>query len=267
MNGLVIGQFVPGHGPLYRLDPRTKILVTLAYVFLLVFANHPWTYVWSGIFLAAVLYASGQKASLYWKGLKPVFWLILFTVFLQVFFTGGQPVLWQWSFLKVTGPGLVNAFEVVLRFTMIVLMSTTLTLTTAPTQIAGALEALLRPLKKIKVPVAELSLMLSIALRFVPLLVNETEKIMKAQKSRGMSLSSGSLIARSKAVVPLLVPLFVGALQRALDLANAMEVRGFQSADQRTRYRQLAFGSLDGTVAALTGLFVLGFGFLWFYQL
>lgn len=260
MNNLVIGQFVPGSGILYKLDPRTKILMTIAYVFLLVFANSWPTYLWSAAFLLMALVLTKQGLGLYWRGIKPILWLILFTVVLQLLFSGGTPVLFAFGPVKVTLPGLINAFYVVVRFVLIVLMSTILTITTPPTAIASAVESLLKPLKVVKVPVAELALMLSIALRFVPLLMGETDKIMKAQKSRGMSLSTGSLIKRAKAVVPLLVPLFVGALQRALDLANAMEVRGFESAEGRTRYRELSYSKADAW--AFGALLVFAFGFI-----
>ncbi|GAO99933.1 energy-coupling factor transporter transmembrane component T family protein [Fructobacillus ficulneus] len=264
MNNLVIGQFIPGKAWLYRVDPRTKILVTVVYVFLLIFASTWPAYLLATVFLLAALVLTGQSLGLYWRGIKPVLWLILFTVCLQLLFTGGTPVLWQWSFIKITVPGIVNSAYVVLRFVLIVLMSTALTLTTAPTSIASAIEALLKPLKWVKVPVAELALMLSIALRFVPLLMVETDKVMKAQKSRGMSLSTGSLLKRSKAVLPLLIPLFIGALQRALDLANAMEVRGFENADQRTRYRVLHFTKDDLIVLVATSTYIILFIFLLF---
>lgn len=259
MNNLIIGQFVPGSGILYRMDPRTKILMTIVYVFLLVFANSWVTYLWSAIFLVAALLLTKQGLGLYWRGIKPILWLILFTVVLQLLFSGGTPVLFQWGAIKVTEPGLINAIYVIVRFVLIVLMSTILTITTPPTAIASAIESLLKPLKAIKVPVAELALMLSIALRFVPLLMGETDKIMKAQKSRGMSLSTGSLMKRAKAVIPLLVPLFVGALQRALDLANAMEVRGFESAEGRTRYRELSYGRDDTLAFVAIAVFAIGF--------
>ncbi|MCK8617719.1 energy-coupling factor transporter transmembrane protein EcfT [Fructobacillus sp. M158] len=262
MNNLVIGQYVPGDGLLYRLDPRTKILMTIVYVFLLVFANDWQSYLWSAAFLLAALLLTRQGLGLYWRGIKPILWLILFTVVLQLLFSGGTPVLFTFGPVKVTTPGLINAVYVVVRFVLIVLMSTILTITTAPTAIASAIESLLKPLMFFRVPVAELALMLSIALRFVPLLMAETDKIMKAQKSRGMSLSTGSLIKRAKAVVPLLVPLFVGALQRALDLANAMELRGFESAEGRTRYRELSYGRDDTLAFFATLIFAIGFVWL-----
>lgn len=167
----------------------------------------------------------------------------------------------------MTIPGIINAIYVMIRFVLIILMSTILTLTTPPTSIANALESLLKPLKKIHVPVAELSLMLSIALRFVPLLMDETQKIMNAQKSRGMSFSTGGPIKRAKAIVPLLIPLFVGALQRALDLANAMEVRGFQDATQRTKYRVLSYGSNDRSAfIGLIGFTIIFIGIKFFIK-
>ncbi|MDF7627464.1 energy-coupling factor transporter transmembrane component T [Lactobacillaceae bacterium L1_55_11] len=262
MNKIVIGRYLPGDGWVYRLDPRTKILITFIYVLALVFTNNWVPYVWATAFLILVLALTKQPLALYWSGLKPILWLIIFTVVLQIFFTPGSPVLWHWGFLRVTTPGVVNAVYVVIRFVLIILMSTVLTLTTPPTSIATALESLLGPLKKVRVPVAELALMLSIALRFVPLLLDETQKIMNAQKSRGMSFSSGGPIKRAKAVIPMLVPLFVGALQRALDLANAMEVRGFQDANQRTHYRVLKYGHEDYQAAAVTAVFVVVFALL-----
>lgn len=264
MNNLVIGQFVPGDGFLYKIDPRTKIMVTIGYVFVLVFAQNWVTYAWSAAFLGLALLLTKQGLGLYWRGLKPILWLIMFTVILQLAFSGGTPVLFQLGFIKVTQPGLINGIYVVVRFVLIVLMSTILTITTPPTSIASAIESLLKPLKAVKVPVAELALMLSIALRFVPLLMGETDKIMKAQKSRGMSMSTGSLMKRAKAVVPLLVPLFVGALQRAFDLANAMEVRGFETAEGRTRYRELAYTRNDTLVLVSSLAFLVVFIILLF---
>ncbi|CAH1855865.1 energy-coupling factor transporter transmembrane component T family protein [Convivina intestini] len=262
MNSIVIGRYLPGNSWIHRLDPRTKIILTFVYIMILLFANSWGTYLVASIFLVGVIYLTKQPLNLYWQGIKPILWLILFTVILQIFFTGGQPVLWQWQFIKVTQPGFINAIYVVIRFVLIILMSTIMTLTTPPTSIASALESLLGPLKKLRVPVAELALMLSIALRFVPLLMDETQKIMNAQKSRGMSFSTGGPIKRAKAVVPLLVPLFVGALQRALDLANAMEVRGFKDADHRTRYRVLAYHRADYVSGLVMVLFIIVFSLI-----
>lgn len=245
MNNIMIGRFVPGESLIHRLDPRTKMIGTFIYIFVMLWANNWQTYLWSAVFVVGLIKFTGQPFKLYWDGLKPIFWLILFTVILQLLFTPGSPVLWHLGPLSVTVPGVVNAIYVMVRFVLIILMSTILTLTTPPTSIANAIESLLGPLKKIKVPVAELALMLSIALRFVPLLMDETQKIMNAQKSRGMSFSTGGPIKRAKAIIPLLIPLFVGALQRALDLANAMEVRGFKDAVQRTRYRILHYERND----------------------
>jgi energy-coupling factor transport system permease protein len=249
MNNVVIGRYVPGNSWVHRLDPRTKVLATFGFIVALLFANSWIGYGLGILYVGLAVALTRQPLRLYWDGLKPILFLIIFTVFLQIFFTGGTPVLWEWGWLKVTQPGLANAALIVCRFVLIILMSTILTLTTPPTSIANALEDLLKPLNKIHVPVAELALMLSIALRFVPLLMDETHKIMNAQRSRGMSFSSGGPIKRARAIVPLLVPLFVGALQRAIDLAEAMEVRGFVNATERTKYRVLRYGRQDMWVA------------------
>lgn len=256
MNNIMIGRFVPGDSFIHRLDPRTKLIGTLVYILVLLWANSWATYAWAAIFVFGLIRLTGQPFKLYWDGLKPIFWLILFTVILQLIFTPGTPILYQLGPVKITTPGLLNAVYVMIRFVLIILMSTILTLTTPPTSIANALEMLLGPLKKLRVPVAELALMLSIALRFVPLLMDETQKIMNAQKSRGMSFSTGGPIKRAKAIIPLLIPLFVGALQRALDLANAMEVRGFKDAVQRTKYRVLLYGRNDKLAFIGLGVFV-----------
>ncbi|WP_367300517.1 energy-coupling factor transporter transmembrane component T family protein [Leuconostoc carnosum] len=256
MNNIMIGRFIPGDSWVHRLDPRTKMIATFIYILVMLWSNSWQTYAWSAAFLILLIKLTQQPFSLYWSGLKPIFWLILFTVFLQILFTPGEPVLFKAGPIIVTLPGIINAGYVIIRFVLIILMSTILTLTTPPTSIANALESLLAPLKKLRVPVAELALMLSIALRFVPLLMDETQKIMNAQKSRGMSFSNGGPIKRAKAIIPLLIPLFVGALQRALDLANAMEVRGFKDATQRTKYRILHYQQVDRIAFLGLGSFV-----------
>ncbi|MGX7051342.1 energy-coupling factor transporter transmembrane component T family protein [Leuconostoc palmae] len=259
MNNIMIGRFIPGESFIHRLDPRTKMIATFVYIFVMLWADSWQTYLWAAIFIFASIKLTSQPLKLYWDGLKPIFCLILFTVVLQLLFTPGTPTLLKIGPLQITTTGVVNAVYVMIRFILIILMSTILTLTTPPTSIANAIESLLKPLKKIRVPVAELALMLSIALRFVPLLMDETQKIMNAQKSRGMSFSSGGPIKRAKAIIPLLIPLFIGALQRALDLANAMEVRGFKDAVQRTKYRVLKYNRVDYFAFGCLGVFTVIF--------
>ncbi|AFS41061.1 MAG: energy-coupling factor transporter transmembrane component T [Leuconostoc gelidum] len=260
MNNIMIGRFVPGNSWVHRLDPRTKMIVTFVYIIVMLWANNWQTYAWTAAFVVALVKLTDQPFKLYWDGLKPIFWLILFTVILQLLFTPGTPILFSVGPFQVTVPGILNAIYVMVRFVLIILMSTILTLTTPPTSIANALESLLSPFKKIGVPVAELALMLAIALRFVPLLMDEMQKIMNAQKSRGMSFSTGGPIKRAKAIIPLLIPLFIGALQRALDLANAMEVRGFKDAVQRTKYRILSYQKIDKVAfTALIGFVIIFF--------
>lgn len=259
MGNIMIGRFVPGKSVVHQLDPRTKIIGTFVFILLMLWANTWSTYLVAAIFVWFTILLTQQPLKMYIDGLKPIFWLLAFTIVLQIFFTGGTPVLLHFGFVKVTLPGVINALFVMFRFVLIILMSTIMTLTTPPTSIANALESLLKPLKSLKVPVAEMALMLSIALRFVPLLMDETQKIMNAQKSRGMSFSTGGPVKRAKAIVPLLIPLFVGALQRALDLANAMEVRGFKDAEHRTKYRILKYKKQDYQAFASLLLFSIIF--------
>lgn len=245
MNNIVIGQFVPGNSIIHRMDARLKIILSFIFIVLMLFTKSVYSYVLAILAVAVVIKLTKQPLKLYLKGIKGIAGLLIFTLILQMIFTPGEPVLFSFAFIKVTYPGVINAGLIFIRFILIILMSTTLTLATSPNDIANGIEDILKPLKIFKVPVAEFALILSIALRFVPLLMMETTKIMNAQKSRGMDFNSGGIIKRAKALIPLLIPLFVGALNRAMDLANAMEVRGFKDAEQRTKYRQLKLAKLD----------------------
>lgn len=198
---------------------------------------------------------SGVSFSFFLKGVRPLIWLILFTVLLQVFFSRGGTVYWQFGPLSLTSSGVINGSYVFCRFVLIIFMSTLLTLTTAPLEIADAMESLMGPLKKIKVPVYEISLMLSIALRFVPTLMDETEKIMNAQRSRGVNFGEGSIVQQIKSVIPLLIPLFVSSFNRAEDLATAMEARGYRGGEGRTKYR-VHFWRLNDTLACVVFAFL-----------
>ncbi len=177
-------------------------------------------------------------------------WLILFTVVLQVLFTGGSTIYFDWGPIIVSQEGLINGVFIFCRFVLIIFMSTLLTLTTMPLSLTDAIEYLLRPLKVIKVPVYEIALMLSIALRFVPTLMDETEKIMNAQRARGVDFGEGNIFQQMKAIVPILIPLFVSSFNRAEELATAMEARGYKGGEGRTKYRKLDWVSRD-TVAML----------------
>ncbi|RLK63821.1 energy-coupling factor transporter transmembrane protein EcfT [Atopobacter sp. AH10] len=257
MNQFIFGRYIKGNSFVHQLDPRTKLLTSFFFIYLVFFANSLASYGLSLAFLALSLILSKIPVGFFLKGLKPMIWLIAFTVLLQLFFTGGEPVYWQWAFLKLTGDGIRQAVFIFFRFLLIILMSTLMTLTTPPLLLADALESLMKPLKKIKVPVHDIALMLSIALRFVPTLMDETQKIMNAQKSRGVDFDEGTMFKRIKAIIPILVPLFVSAFNRADDLAIAMEARGYNGDQERTKYRKLSYQRRDVMVLVAIIAFTL----------
>ena len=193
----------------------------------------------------ALILISKIKLSFFLKGVRPLLWLILFTVLLQIFFTRGGTVYWQWGFLSLTKFGLLNGAYIFMRFVLIIFMSTLLTLTTPPLSLADAIESILKPLKVSHFPVYEVALMLSIALRFVPTLMDETTKIMNAQRARGVDFGEGSLLQQMKSIIPILIPLFVSSFNRADDLATAMEARGYQGGEGRSKYRVLKWQTRD----------------------
>src|SRR5690625_1667811 len=223
MDKLILGQYVPGDSYIHQLDPRTKLIASMWFIVLIFMASSWWTYL---ILVGLVLVAakiSEIPLSYYINGLKPLAFLILITVFFQLIFAQGDTVLIEFGWLTITLEGIINAILIILRFVMIVMMSTILTLTTTPLEIADGIEALLKPLKRLKVPVQEIALILSIALRFVPTLMQETEKIMNAQKERGVSFDEGNLFERMKKIVHLLIPLFISSINRQDQLAVPMK--------------------------------------------
>lgn len=260
MDKLIFGRYIPGNSWIHRLDPRSKLLSTIFFIFIIFLANNWQTYALLFVFVLAAVYLSEIKFSFFINGIKPMIWLILFTVLLQVLFTGGGEVYFQWGILMITSQGLLNGLFIFCRFVLIIFMSTLLTLTTMPLSLTDALEYLLRPLRLVKVPVYEIALMLSIALRFVPTLMDETEKIMNAQRARGVDFGEGNVFQQMKAIVPLLIPLFVSSFNRAEDLATAMESRGYSGGEGRTKYRKLDWRGADTLVmvafAALTAALI-----------
>ena len=254
MSKIIIGRYIPGNSVVYRMDPRSKIIGTFLFVFLMFLANNWLTYTLLIIFTLVAIGATKLKPKLFWNGVKPVIWLILFTSVLQMFFTTGGHTYWRWGFLKVTQVGLENAIYLFLRFVMIICVSTVLTLTTPSLQIADALQWIMKPLKIIRVPVDQLALVMAIALRFVPTLMDQTVKIMNAQRARGIDFSSGSLLKRIKNIIPILIPLFITSMTTALDLATAMEARGYQENKPRSHYRILSWTKAD---LILLGYFLL----------
>ncbi len=245
MSKILIGRYLPGDSVVYKMDPRGKLIATFLFIAIIFLANNWQTYLIASLFSLVAVLATKLKLKVFWDGVKPLIWLILATSVLQLFFTSGGKVYWQWGVFVISSFGLVNAGFIFLRFVMVILISTVLTLTTMPLEIADGMEALLKPLKFIKVPVGEIALVMSIALRFVPTLMDETIKIMNAQRARGVDFNEGGLLNRAKAFIPLLIPLFINSLTTALDLATAMESRGYRGSDNRTRYRVLRWSRYD----------------------
>mgnify|MGYP003429008983 FL=1 len=255
MEKMIFGRYIPGDSLVHRLDSRSKLLFVFAFIIIVFLANNAITYGLLIAFTLAVILMSRIRLYFLINGLKPVIILMVFTFLLHVLFTREGDIIFELGFLKVYEEGLKQGIFISIRFLVLVFMTSILTLTTSPISITDGIETLLNPLKKVKLPVHELALMMSISLRFIPTLMDETDKIMKAQMARGSDLSAGPLKDRVKAIVPLLVPLFVSAFKRAEDLATAMEVRGYRGGEGRTRYRQLKWDV--GDTFALLSLVVM----------
>ncbi len=250
MSKIIIGRYLPGTTFVYRVDPRAKLLTTFYFIIMIFLANNWQTYLIMTLFTFLCVILSDIKLSVFLNGVKPLIWLILFTVLLQILFTRGGETYLVLGPISITSFGVINGAFIFMRFVLIIFISTLLTLTTMPLSLTDAIEKLLGPLKRFKVPVHEIALMLSIALRFVPTLMDEASKIMNAQRARGVEFGEGNIVKQMKAVTPILVPLFVSSFNRADELANAMEARGYQGGEGRTKYRELDW-QLRDTVAML----------------
>ncbi len=258
MNSMILGRYIPGDSFIHRLDPRTKLLATFYYIAIVFLANNWQSYLFIAAVTLAIIPFAKVSLRFFLKGLTPVLFLLVFTVLIQIFFTTGGHVYWQWGWLSVTRLGLINAGFVFIRLVLIIFMSTLLTLTTPSLSLADAVESLLKPLAKVHFPVTEVALMLSIALRFVPTLLDQTTKTMNAQRARGVDFGSGGLMKQVKTIVPLFIPLFVAAFTMADDLATAMEARGYRDGYGRTRYRVLRYGRRDVVTAGLMVMLTVG---------
>ncbi len=258
LKDITIGQFFPGDSVLHRMDPRVKIVLTIAFI-AAVFIPSSW--IGLGLcaaFLAVALICSRLPIRLIWKSIKPILIVVLFTAIINVLYVQEGTVLWQWKFLCITVGGLENAAFFAVRIVLLIAGSSLLTYTTGPTALTDALERLMKPLGIIRVPVHELVMMMSIALRFIPTLIEETDKIMAAQKARGADMESGSVFKRIKALVPVLVPLFVSSFRRAYELATAMECRCYHGGSGRTRMKTLRMAARDYIALGATAVFVGG---------
>ncbi len=245
LKDITLGQFFPGHSFVHRLDPRTKLLFLIVYIVALFTASNWLSYGLVLAFLALTIAISRIPLKSIVNGMKPLVVILLFTGVLNVFFTQGETVLLQFWIITVTAEGIVRAVFMVARILMLIAGTFLLTYTTSPIALTDGIESLLGPLKKLHFPVHELSMMMCIALRFIPTLIEETDKIMAAQKARGADFETGSLMQRVKALVPILVPLFISAFRRADELATAMECRCYQGGEGRTKMKLLRYHRCD----------------------
>ena len=261
LSNITMGQYYPTDSIVHRLDPRVKILLTIAFIVGIFLVHSLWGYALALVFVYFMARLSHVPFKMLMRGLRPLRFILVLTFVLNLFFSGEGTILWQWGFITITHEGLSRAVHYCLRLLFLVIGTSLLTLTTSPVSLSDGLELLLSPLKVIHFPAHELAMMMTIALRFIPTLLEEADKIMKAQMARGADFESGNLLARAKAMVPLLVPLFVSAFRRAGDLATAMESRCYRGGEGRTRLRVLKLTRADLyaslVMAAFVGLIVI----------
>lgn len=266
LRDITIGQYVPGESVIHRLDPRTKILLTLIFIISLFIITRFSGYIIAAAFLFTVIYLSRIPARYIIKGLRGIIIILLITVLINMFMTPGR-VLWSFLFLKVTYEGLTQATFMGLRLVFLIVGTSILTLTTPPIIMTDGIEYLLKPLRPIGVPAHELAMMMTIALRFIPTLMEETDKIMKAQMARGADFESGNVLNRARNMVPLLVPLFINAFRRADELAIAMEARCYRGGEGRTRLHELIYNRNDYLAyvfaTVMVGLFIWNRYWVW----
>lgn len=245
LKDITIGQYFPGESVIHRLDPRFKIVITLIFIIMLFTGDSLLCLLIGAVFTLMSIILSKIPPKMFVKSIKPLLPFLLITALLNLFFVSSGEVYWQWKFLKLTSEGVNISIFMIIRIVLLIAGSSLLTYTTSPITLTDAIERLLSPLKKLKFPVHELSMMMSIALRFIPTLIEETDKIISAQKARGAELDSGSLMTRVKNMVSIMIPLFISAFRRADELATAMECRCYNGGDGRTRLRQMRSAARD----------------------
>ena len=258
LKDITLGQFFPGNSVVHKMDPRAKLVMLVVYIVALFIAVSWISYAVMLAFLVISIAISKIPVKSIFRGMKPMIFILAFTAILNIFFTEGETVLLEFWVLKITLEGLIRAFFMMIRILMLITGTFLLTYTTSPIALTDGLESLLNPLKKIKVPVHELSMMMCIALRFIPTLIEETDKIMSAQKARGADFETGNLMQRVKALVPILVPLFISAFRRADELATAMECRCYHGGEGRTKMKLLRYARRDFLAYGLGILLLAG---------
>ena len=255
LKDITLGQYFPGQSLIHRLDARYKIIITTVFIVMLFAAESPVGLIVGGLFSIGSFMISGIPLKLVMKSLKPVIPVLAITSVLNMFFYDGETI-WSFWFLEITDEGLKNAVFMIVRIVLLIIGTSLLTYTTSPIALTDAIERLFAPLKRIKLPVHELAMMMTIALRFIPTLIEETDKIISAQKARGADLESGNLIQRGRALIPILIPLIVSSFRRAEELALAMECRCYKGGEGRTRMKQLKSGAADYAALGISVLFL-----------
>lgn len=252
LRDITLGQYYQAESPIHKLDPRVKLFATFAYIILLFVCGNVYTYIFSAVCLLVLIVLSKIPFRFIFRGIKSILIILFISVFFNLFFTPGK-VVFEFYFVKVTYEGLIKALFMGIRFMLIILASSVLTLTTTPNNLTDGLEKSLGFLKIFKIPVHDIAMMMSIALRFIPILMEETDKIIKAQTARGADFESGNIFVRAKAMIPILIPLFISAFKRANDLATAMDARCYRGGEGRTKMKPLEYKRID-----FAGYFFIG---------
>lgn len=263
MSNIMLGAYYPGDSLIHRLDPRIKIVLTIVFMVLIFMVKSFLGYLYVAVFMLGISLISGVPIKMFVKSLKPLLFLIVFTFVLNLFFIKGDEVLIQWKFIKIYKYGLEFSVFMALRLVFMVTSASVMTFTTTPVLLSAGIEKLMAPLKLVRFPVHEMAMMMTIALRFIPTLIEETDKIKKAQMARGANFETGGLKQKATAMVPLLIPLFISAFRRADELAMAMEARCYHGDDGRTSYRVLKLKVLDYMAAFVMiafGVLIIFFG-------
>ena len=255
LNDITLGQYFPGDSVIHKLDPRMKIILAVIYITAIFLASHIYTLLVLFIINIIVIFLSDIPLIVILKSFKPLLFIIIFTAGINIFTTAGETLLFSFGFINISVEGLLYALFIIIRIMSLVSATFVLiTYTTSPTMLTEAIEQLLSPLKKIKIPVHEFAMMMTIALRFIPALIDETEKIINAQKARGADFYSGNILKRAKALVPILIPLIISAFRRADELATAMECRCYRVGEGRTKMKKLKYAAKDYIAFCLSAI-------------
>jgi len=254
---VTLGQYYQADSVIHKLDPRVKLIGTLVYMISLFIFNNIYCYAFSALFLVIVIVLCKVPVGYMLKGLRAIIFIMIFTAVFNLFFSQGE-YIWQWKFIHISKEGIKTAIYMIIRLTLLIMSASIMTLTTTPNRLTDGLEKLFRPLRIIKIPVHEIAMMMSIALRFIPILMEEADKIIKAQTARGARFDSKKLSERIKSLIPLIVPLFISAFRRASDLALAMEARCYHGGDGRTKMKPLKYAGRDVFAYIVLILYIAG---------